>query len=204
MALSFGLDALDGPLGGGLPVGKLSVLVAPPESQSELLLEQLAGTQETLYVSTNRPAPEVREQLGVDDPDHEPTAVVEVRPDRLVEEDPQYELPSGGVVVVDPINGLEVAERDAYMEFLGELRTAAADAGCAVLLHGQGTETTPHLRPATLARADVVMELRQLFHPRKVESYLTITKHRGGAASPEPIKLILTDEADVDTSRDIA
>lgn len=205
MPLPFGLDALDRPLGGGLPGGKLSALVSPPESQSDLLLEQLAGTHEALYVSTNRPAQEVREQLDAIG-DGATTEVASVRPtDLLVDWRAHLEdVPSGGVVIVDRVNGLEVGDRDAYLDFLEELRGAAAANDAAVLLHCPGTESPPHLRSVTLGRADLAMELRMLFHPRKIETYLTVTKHRGGAARPEPIKLVLTDRIRVDTSRDIA
>lgn len=206
MAHPFGFDELDDALDGGLPAGKLSALVAPPESQSGLLLDRLALDHEALYVSTNRPGAAVVDHLrGVAD-DPEPVAVEAARPGTLLADAETYlaEIPEGGVVVVDPVDGLEAADREAYLDFLDDLwRTATAN-DAAVLLHCGKTDPAPNLRPTTLNRADLVMELRFRFHPRGVETYLTITKHRGGTARQEPLKLNLTDEAEVDTSRDIA
>lgn len=202
----FGFGALDETLDGGLPAGKLSVLEAPAESQSELLLERVSLKHDVLWVTTDRPAQEVTDQLQAAGDDHAPTAVAEASPSGLLFEGAlgRQDVPEGGVVVVDPLDSLETGDRDALLEFLTHLRSAAADRDAAVLLHCRRAEDPPELRSLTLGRVDLVMELDLVFSTKKLESYLVVPKHRGGNARPEPLKLVLTDEVDVDTSRDIA
>jgi hypothetical protein len=203
---AFGFDALDAALGGGLPAGKLSLLAAPADSQSELLLERITTEHEALYVPTERPAEEVTEQLLAAGDDPMPTDVAQAEPGELLYDEAIGEtyFPEDGVVVVDPVDAMEEAEREPYLRLLANLRSAAASTGSAVLLHCRRGEDPPALRSTTLGRVDLAMELRRVFHTRKVETYLTIGKHRGGTARVEPIKLVLTDDVEVDTSRDIA
>jgi hypothetical protein len=60
------------------------------------------------------------------------------------------------------------------------------------------------LRWRTLARPDMVWELRQFEGTLAVETRLYITNDSHGEVLLEPVKLQLTDGVYIDTSRDIA
>ena len=52
--LPTGVTELDRKLRGGVPPGSLVVLTAPPDTQSELLLEQVTRANDSTYVTTIR------------------------------------------------------------------------------------------------------------------------------------------------------
>ena len=52
--------------------------------------------------------------------------------------------------------------------------------------------------------ADVVFQLETTVEGDRIENRLAVPKFRGGRAMSDVIKLELSDEVDIDTSRDIA
>lgn len=201
--LSTGLPLLDRRLGGGFPGGSLVSLTAPPDSQSELLLYEAAAANDCRYLSTLRPADEVRDALS--------RTVGEAGLDiRQVDADALRSTPGGALdeldgslVVVDPATELEQGDREAYRAFLDELKSRLSATDSVALLHCHRTTPRTLRRDLTLARADVTLELRVNVFPLGIENLLVVGKFRGGAAPLEPLKLRLSDRAQLDTSRDI-
>lgn len=198
--LSTGIDILDRRLNGGFPPGTLVALVAPPDTQSELLLSALARERPTRYVSTVRPAAEIEADLDATD-----LTVDRVTPEALLDSPGAYvDVGEASNVVVDPTTGLESGDRDAYVDALNALKGRLAATGSVGLLHCVDAEPTPRHRGLTLHRVDVVWRLDLLVTSLDVRTRLVVSKFRGGKALQEPIKLLLTDRVQVDTSRDIA
>lgn len=198
--LSTGISVLDKRLDGGLPVGSLVALTTPADAQSQLLVQALARERETLYLTTVRPEEEIRAEFG----DERTLMPVYARPDALLGQPETYldRVAPGTNVVVDTADELERGDRDRYLSLLNGLkgRLQAAE-GVGVLRCLAGTDTDH--RQLTLDRADLVWRLELDVTEDAIETRLVVSKFREGRALQEPIKLNLTDEVSVDTSRDI-
>ncbi|MFT4884268.1 MAG: hypothetical protein ACI8U4_001782 [Natronomonas sp.] len=198
--LPSGMAPLDRRLRGGVPPGTLVAFTAPPETQSELVLEEVARANESRYVSTVRAPSAVAERLPE-------ASVTGTTAEELLASPAEFlDVPDEGCLVVDAVTALETTadgEEGAYRAFLDAAAGAAKEVNGVVLLHAHDPEREPPLRWRTLARADMTWRLSLVVNPMAVETRLAITKHRDGAALDEPLKLRLTDHVLVDTSRDI-
>lgn len=210
--LTTGIDHLDSELEGGIPPGRMLSLVAPPETQSELLVKQMAIQRPTLYISTFRPEWEVKEELHdhlqkSDDPDlmDNEVQVEYVSPDNLLETPGKYvgNLQNGSNLIIDSINEFELEDRAQYVEFLNAVKEQLWDTGSVGLFYGIEEPVDPPARSLTLKRSDVVWQLERSVTNQDITTMLVISKFRGGKALTEPVKLVLTDEIQVDMSRDI-
>ena len=199
--LSTGIPVLDRELSGGLPEGSLVVLTMPPATQGELLLSRLVAARETLYLTTIRPEDEVEEEIATRGGT---VTAIRVTPGELVEQPEAYleRIPDRGNVVIDTGDQLERGSHDAYLVFLNRLKQQLAASEAVGLIRClAGSEEAN--RRLTLDRADIVWNLNVDIDRGTVESWLAVPKFRAGRALTEPIKLELTDDVRVDTSRDI-
>ncbi len=99
---------------------------------------------------------------------------------------------------------LERCETDAYVTFLNELKTKMLETGSIAVLHCLKGRDEPENRVRTYHAADAVFDLRTEIAGTELENHLTIPKFRGGSQPTDAIKLELTEEVAIDTSRDIA
>jgi len=203
--LPTGISVLDRQFGGGFPSGSVVVLKANPDSQSELILNRFARIRRCRYLTTVRSADAVEAALGLDG-DEETTVEA---PDDAGDLDEAASLtedpPENGTLIVDSVEPLEVETRPStYAEFLDGVRSRVDDADGVALLHALRGGEDPRTRRVTEQVADVVFDLRTTVTGTEVANRLVVSKFRGGAALEEPLKLKLTDEVTVDTSRDIA
>jgi len=198
--LSTGLGVLDRNLRGGVPTGSLVAVVAPPESQSELLLEAVATAGPSLYLANSRTAEEVASSLDHDQltaREFDPTTVRDGLPALL------SDLPEQGYVVFDAAEPFERLEPSAQQSALAELARSLREKDAVGVIHCLGTHKDA-ARRRTLRRADQVWTLDLVFGTLSIENRLYVTKSRNDAALTEPVKLRLTDRVTIDTSRDIA
>jgi hypothetical protein len=203
---STGLPFLDRLIDGGIPAGSLLALVAPPASQSELLLRELAAAHRTLYLSTLRPAAEVQawaETTTAGDVDvraeHRRPATLLDDPDWLVEE-----ITPESLVVIDTADGIERGDRETYVDLLTRLSSRLRSVDSVGVLHCLEQGTDPPARATTLKRADAVWRIELAALSRDIKTRLLVTKSRYGRALTEPIPLLMTDAVRIDTSRRIA
>lgn len=204
---STGLTFLDRRLDGGLPVGDLVAIAAPPSSQSELLLKQLLWTRQSLYVSTIRPPDEVRD-WAESGPALAPTGLPELtvrtrRPETLVDGFDAGSL-SESFLLLNRANGLEGASQETYVEFLNVVKQALRRTDSVGFLHCPAAENDPRHRDLTLTRADQVWRLDVQSLSREVKNRLVIPKARNSRAPQQPIDIVMTDRIKIDTSRRIA
>jgi KaiC/GvpD/RAD55 family RecA-like ATPase len=204
--LPTGITVLDRQLGGGIPEGSIVLLVAPPASQSELFLYELTTTRGTLYLTTVRSGtavgdaverasgrvgnPTVRD-IGGDAPLDSAHSLVR-------------DLPEGANLIVDVMDPLERRDASRYRGFLNELQTHLMNTKGLAVLHAMRGSDVPKNRDMTKHMADVVFDLRTSIDGAEIENRLAVPKFRGGSALEETIKLKLTEEVSIDTSRDIA
>lgn len=143
---------LDQELEGGIPPGRMLSLVAPPETQSELIVKEIAINRPTRYISTFRPEWEVREELNdhlqqTDDErllDNE-LDINYVDPKRLLAEPREYigDIPKGSNLIIDSINEFELEDRRRYVEFLNAVKEVLWDTGSVGLFYGIDEDETP-------------------------------------------------------------
>ena len=204
--LPTGITVLDRQLDGGIPEGSVVLLVAPPASQSELFLYELTTTRGTLYLTTVRSGtavedaidrvpgrvgnPTVRD-IGGDAPLDNAHALVR-------------DLPEGANLIIDVMNPLEDRDPRRFRGFLNELQTHLVNTKGLAVLHALRGDSIPQNRDYTKHMADVVFELQTSIDGAEIENRLAVPKFRGGSAMEETIKLNLTDDVSIDTSRDIA
>ncbi|MFB6137410.1 MAG: RAD55 family ATPase [Halobacteriaceae archaeon] len=199
-----GMEVLDRRLDGGLPVGSLVAFTAPAWSQSELLLAQLAREQPVLLVSvTGAPPDEVRARFDVLGRPPVGVSVVSTRPGALLDDtgDVLDRVDPGSYVVLDPVDGLEAGDREAYATFLNDLKSRLRETESVGVLHGLETDGSPPARGLTQKRADFCWRLRVDDAGREIKARLLVTKARGHRALTEPLPLVLTDQVRIDTSR---
>lgn len=201
--LSTGSEVLDRQLEGGIPPGTLVALTAPPDTQSELFLQALAGERQTIYLSPVRPADEVTETLDLP---HSKLSVLQKEPETILTEPEESfkETDAHSNIIIDPMNGFETGQRRRYIDFLNTLKEHLRTTESVALLHCIDAESNPSLRSLTLNRADLVWRLQLTVTTLTVDTRLIISKFRDGKALRKPIKLRLTDSVQIDTSRDIA
>lgn len=196
---STGNETLDRLLGGGIPVGDLLALTAPPETQSELLFRELAAVREMRYVDTSgAPEAELRDRFGDADVD-----VVATSPEDLLENPgaPLEDLPRESFLVVDAVNGLEaIDDRARYRTFLNRTKECVRERDCVAILHCLTGRAPAEQRTMTLHRADDVWQLEPRYDNREIKYRLLVSKSRYHGALDEPVPLLLTDRIDIDTS----
>lgn len=203
---STGVRFFDKRLGGGIPPGGLLALVAPAESQSELLFEELVRAQPMWYLSTIcSDEDELREILDPTGNQAKDLTVDHVTPAELLEDTASFvsRIEPGSGVLIDTVNGLEAAPGEQYLAFLNELKRELRAANSFAVLHGLADDPTPAGRPLTLKRADDIWRL-ELAVSDEVVTRLVIPKSRDYRVLTEPVRLELVNEVVVDTSRNIA
>ncbi|MFP8958684.1 RAD55 family ATPase [Natrialbaceae archaeon A-CW3] len=204
--LETGIDVLDRKLDGGLPPGCMVAYTASPASQSELLLYELTAARGTLYLTTERTDDVVRHaiessrsRVGSPTVRHVNEADPLEEADRLISA-----LPDGANLIIDTMDVLEQADADSYLEFLNGLKSHMLETGSIAVLHCLKRPNPPENRPTTEHAADAVFDLRTTLDGTEIENHLAIPKFRGGGSPKEIIKLQLTEQVEIDTSRDIA
>jgi DNA repair protein RadA/Sms len=169
---------------------------APPETQSELLLEQVARNNDSAYVTT------VRDEATVADRLPGTTVGGATAEDLLSDPESYLEVPASGCLIVDAVTRLE-RHSDTYRDFLEVASRRAREVDGVVFLHAHEVAVDPPERWHTLAKADMTWRLSLKVNPLAVETRLAVTKNRRGAALSEPLKLRFTDHLSIDSSRDI-
>lgn len=204
--LKTGISVLDRKLDGGLPPGCIVAFTADPASQSELLLYELTAARGTLYVSTERSDAAVRHAI-----ESSPSAVGSPTVRHVSSEQPLDEatrlvdaLPDGANLIVDTMDTLERTDADDYVAFLNALKERMLETGSIAVLHCLKGDDEPDNRTRTHHAADAVFDLRTRVAGTDLENTLAIPKFRDGGQPTETIKLELTEEVAIDTSRDIA
>jgi len=200
--LATGIDALDRAMGGGVPPGRLVVLVADPGVQSELIVDSVLSQRDTLFVTTDRPDWEVMKDIEPGLGSGEVT-IREHTPDSLLSglDTLLDQIGTSSNFIIDSVNELELVPRQRYRIFLSDVKRRLFETGSLGLLTGV-TVGHESARDLTLRRADIVWRLETRTTDRAIENRLTVPKFRGGAAMTETVKLELTDEIRVDTSED--
>ncbi|TKX55344.1 transcriptional regulator [Halorubrum sp. SP3] len=203
--LPTGISVLDRQFGGGLPSGSVVVLKADPDSQSELILNRFARARRCRYLTTVRSPGAVEAALSFDGDEETTVEAADDGGDLDETLSLTGDLPESGTLIVDSVEPLEGrASPSSYAEFLDGIRDRVDDAGGLALLHALRGGEDPRTRRVTEQVADVVFDLRTTVTGTEIANRLIVPKFRGGAALEEPLKLKLTDEVAVDTSRDIA
>lgn len=204
--LGTGIEVLDRELDGGLPAGSTVALIAEPASQAELFLYELTATRGTLYLSLDRTAAVVSDTI-----DRAPTRTGDPTVRDVAGETPLDSaaklvsaLPQSSNLILDPINVLERMEPRRFRKFMNELQNHIYNTDSLAFLHCLNGRDVPGMRDTTEHMADVIFQLQTEVSGDRVENHLAIPKFRGGRALSEVIKLELTEEIAVDTSRDIA
>lgn len=204
--LRTGIDVLDRKLDGGIPGGSLVALTAKPASQAELFLYELTATRGTLYLSLDRTGDSVSNSIESSPPRTGDPTVRDVTGDAPLDNASKLvsALPESSNLIIDPANVLEQQEPTRYRNFLNQLQNHIYNTGSLAVLHCLDGHEIPPLRDTTEHMADIVFQLDTNVKGDRIENHLAVPKFRGGQALTDIIKLELSEEVDIDTSRDIA
>jgi hypothetical protein len=204
--LQTGVEVLDRKLGGGIPAGSTIALCARPASQAELFLNELTAMRGTLYISLGRTEAAVQDSIAASPARTGDPTVRQVTGDAPIDNAAKLvsALPDASNLIVDPVDVLEREDHDRYRNFLNELQNHMANTEGLAILHCLDGRDVPKGRDTTRYMADLVFDLTTHVGADSIENRLSIPKYRGGKALSEVIKLELSQEIDIDTSRDIA
>jgi KaiC/GvpD/RAD55 family RecA-like ATPase len=202
---STGLRFLDQQLDGGVATGGVVALLAPPQSQVELLFREFARGQPLVYVSTL--CADESDRRDIVDPADAATVETAYHDPEAILADPEAfasALPTTSYVVVDSVDALERGAPARYLDFLNALKRRMREAGGVAVVHCLKGEHTPENRTLTLKRADHVWDLRLDVDANTIDTTLCITKSRTDRAFSEPLPLEFAERVRIDTSRTIA
>lgn len=204
--LSTGIEVLDRKLGGGIPPGRIIALTAKPASQSELFLYEMAAVRDTVYLTTERTISDVETSLSDNDIDLSAITIHSLHSDDSVSDAYEVldELGEESMLIIDPVDPLEVRAADEYRTFLNAVKTRLRDTESLGLIHCLDGGTDADQRSRTEYLADVIFELRTRHRGGSTENSLFVPKFRGGAARTEAIALDLSTNVTIDVSRKIA
>lgn len=204
--LRTGIDVLDRKLDGGIPAGSIVTLVAEPASQAELFLYELTATRGTLYLSLDRTRDTVATSIETAPTRTGDPTVRDVGGDAPLDNATKLvsALPESSNLIMDPLNVLERQEPPRFRNFMNDLQNHIYNTGSMAMLHCLNGVDVPPLRDTTVHMADVVFELETERNGERIENLLAVPKFRGGRALSDVIKLELTEDVSIDTSRDIA
>lgn len=204
--ISTGVDAIDRELGGGLRPGTVVGVAAPSASQSEAILNSVLLERETLYLSTLRTEPVIRDELdgsGFQMSDISITHVGVTTPIKAALD--EIEKIDGQInVVIDSMNALESTDsHENFISFMNSLKTHMVNTGSIAMLHCM-TDRAPAHREETFSMVDAVWKLDLRDDGTALQNRLMIPKIRGEDRPDDVISLDLGREVQVDLSRDIA
>lgn len=204
--LNTGIDVLDRKLDGGIPAGSTVAFTAQPASQAELFLYELTATRGTLYLSLDRTADAVSSSIEASPTQTGDPTVRDVTGEAPLDNASKLisALPESSNIIVDPADVLERQESTRYRNFLNELQNHVNNTGSLAVLHCLDGSDVPKHRDTTEHMADIVFQLKTQIKGDRIENHLAVPKFRGGQALSDVIKLELSEEVDIDTSRDIA
>lgn len=204
--LATGIEVLDRKLQGGIPAGSIVAIVADPASQSELLLYELTAARGTLYLTTERSATAVQDAIDRTSARVGNPNIRDIGGDAPLDQANQLvkALPESANLIIDPIDVLERESRARYRHFMNELQTMMVNTDGLAFLHCLEGRDIPARRDSTEYMADVIFDLETEVKGETVENKLSVPKFRGGRALEDTIKLKLTEQVSIDTSRDIA
>ncbi|MUV86006.1 transcriptional regulator [Natronomonas sp. CBA1123] len=204
--LRTGINVLDRKLNGGIPAGSIVALTAQPASQAELFLYELTATRGTLYLSLDRTGDSVSNSIDNSNTMTGDPTVRDVTGDAPLDNATKLvsALPESSNLIIDPADVLERQEPTRYRNFMNELQNHIYNTGGLAVLHCLDGRNVPDLRDTTEHMADLVFQLDTSVKGDRIENRLAVPKFRGGQALSDVIKLELSDEVDIDTSRDIA
>jgi KaiC/GvpD/RAD55 family RecA-like ATPase len=203
--LRTGVEVLDRKLDGGIPAGSVVALSASPASQAELFLYELTATRGTLYLSLSRTSDAVSTSIeGTDTTTGDPT-VRDITGEAPIDNVTKLvsALPASSNLIIDPLDVLEAQESGRFRNFMNELQNQIYNTNSLAFLHCLDGNDPPPLRDTTMHMSDVVFDLRTRISGDEIENRLAVPKFRGGSAVADVIKLRLTSEVAIDTSRDI-
>lgn len=203
--LRTGVEVLDRKLDGGIPAGSVVALSASPASQAELFLYELTATRGTLYLSLSRRSDAVSASIQQADTKTGDPTVRDITGEAPIDNVTKLvsALPESSNLIIDPVDVLETHEPGRFRNFMNELQNQIYNTGSLAFLHCLDGEEPPPLRDTTMHMSDVVFDLRTQLAGDEIENRLSIPKFRGGSAVADVIKLKLTSEVAIDTSRDI-
>ncbi|MFQ3319597.1 MAG: KaiC/GvpD/RAD55 family RecA-like ATPase [Natronomonas sp.] len=204
--LRTGISVLDRKLNGGIPAGSIVALAAQPASQAELFLYELTATRGTLYLSLDRNGDSVSNSISTAPTRTGDPTVRDVTGDAPIDNAAKLvsALPDSSNLIVDPVDVLERQEPTRYRNFLNELQNHIYNTDSLAILHCLDGHNVPELRDTTEHMADIVFQLDTQVKGDRIENHLAVPKFRGGQALADVIKLELSDQVEIDTSRDIA
>ncbi|MBX0325365.1 transcriptional regulator [Halomicroarcula sp. F13] len=203
--LRTGIDVLDRKLNGGVPPGSLALLSADPASQSEQFLYELTTPRRTAYLTTARSKRAVGTAMRNAGGTLDTTDLYAIG-ERPLKETYQVirDSPAQSTIVVDTVDMLETGNTQEYLHFLNDVRDELAEKDSFAVMHGLDGRQVPVQRDVTEYLADIIFELSTEVRGESIENRLIVPKFRGGAPFDETVKLELTQEVAIDTSRDIA
>lgn len=144
-------------IGGGIPIDTLITLLAPPASQSQLLLRALTTAQPIIYLSTAvRDTAALEAWLAAARSEPGEVTAIQAPAESLIEELPAHleSVPSESFLVITEFNPLESARRSDYRTFLNDLHEWAREQDAVVFLPGLDTAELGSDRSLTLNRVD--------------------------------------------------
>lgn len=205
-AVPTGVPLLDERLHGGIRPGSLVVLTGAPTSQTERFLTQLTRPRPTLYLTTQRSKAAVEASLASLDEGVGAVDVHELDPsDPLDHATVLLQRLSGPTtLVVDSMNPLEAEDSPRLWAFLNDVQRVMTETGGFALLHCVDGRRVPPGRDTTEYMADVVFDLETETYGDAIQNRLFVPKVRNGESLSQAIKLDLTRDVTIDTSRDIS
>jgi len=212
--LSTGLPNLDQAFDQeGIRIGTVLTLLSDPVCSGDTLVANMVANRPTYYFTFGKSVGHVEDNIepisNVNTDEINVTSVSSSRPlDEMLQEIQDMTLPTGGMIIVDPVNELENSDPGEYRELLYRIQQKTKENDGLAVLHALESNQDSGSRWLTEYIADTVFSLRQQQADEEIKEFLAVEKMYPAQSlvsrDARVFELSVALDIDISTSRNVS
>lgn len=181
--LSTGLDNFDEAFKKrGIKIGSVITLLSTPNCSSDTLLANMIANRPGFYYTFGRSVEHIKEKMRPISNVNRDEVTVETfdsrKPlDELKQELTDLSMPTGSVLILDPVNEFENGDASKYRQLMYQIQEKVNKNGGLAIIHGlQSEQTTVQNRWLTKYVSDTVLRVYQEQADEAIQEFLAVEK----------------------------
>lgn len=198
----------------GIKIGSVITLLSTPACSSDTLLANMMANRPGFYYTFGRSVAHIEEKMGpienVNSNEVRVQTLESSKPlDALRQKITDISVPTGGVIIIDPVNEFENADATAYRQLLYQIQQKVKRNDGLAIIHGlQSDETTAKNRWLSKYVSDTVLSVYQERADEAIKEFLAVEKLYPGqelvSRDARVFQLNVQPNIDISTSRNIS